>query len=143
VGPLIDIVRIESLKRQVESSRLDCDDLASHFEGAQSSTKTKTAHQYVEALKHARALRRLWELLEREERRNSGEVDLERTSFKQRADSSAERFAEAFPYFTLEITFIAKGEQHVHGQHQRLVRSKRRKNQAHCRARVRRLFCDI
>lgn len=72
MGSPIDKLSIESLKGQVESSRLVCDDLATQFERAQASTeKTEIAHQYAEALRQTHALQCLLELWEREEQGQS------------------------------------------------------------------------
>jgi len=71
-GPLgshINMLRIRSLKAQVEASRLYSASLASEFERATiGKAKTRIASRYDEALKQTHKLQLICELLERKEK---------------------------------------------------------------------------
>jgi hypothetical protein len=69
LGSIIRRLRIQSLKAQVEASRLNCTSLANEFENAATDTeKTKIATRYDEALKQTHCRQLLLELLERQDR---------------------------------------------------------------------------
>jgi len=85
---VIRSLKIHSLKRQVESSRLYCKKLASQFDAAASNAdRTRIAHCYDEALKHTHTLQLLLELLEREQRKAGAGSALEAGTQAFRQDS--------------------------------------------------------
>jgi hypothetical protein len=73
-----DELEIESLREQIESSRLHCETLVRKFEAAKTSTeKTRAAHEYDQALNKTQALLLLLELAERQESRRQGDGKLQ------------------------------------------------------------------
>lgn len=69
MGSIIRRLRIQSLKAQIEASRLCCTSLANKFETASTNTeKTKIAARYDEALKQTHSMQLSLERLEKQER---------------------------------------------------------------------------
>jgi hypothetical protein len=73
VGSIVHLLRIRTLRKQIEMSRRRCDALAIRFETAKTTTqKAKIARAYDNALKKTHARQLLLELLERKERESGG-----------------------------------------------------------------------
>lgn len=75
MGIIINKLKMQSLRGQIETSRLLCGSLAARFETATSSTeKTELARRYDEALRQTHSMQLLLELMERQAREAAGEA---------------------------------------------------------------------